>query len=151
MKKAIARIVYFTSIVILVVFAPKLYMTIKAEEELEEKQSRVYNEFNVEQAYEDYNANEVNAKQKYEEKFFFFTGKIDHFDTSFLDEPMIYFEYNHSKEEYQTLQIIAYFEKELADEVAKLNKGDEITLNCTFLYDGRMHSSFSFDECEIRK
>ncbi len=81
-----------------------------------------YIEFNT--IYEEYKENEIRAKEKYENKYYDFKGTVDSVSEIFGD-PAVYLRFNCM--EIATCKTTVYFEESQTSQIAKLNKGDEIS------------------------
>lgn len=80
-----------------------------------------YVDFNT--VYEEYKENEIRAKEKYENKYYDFSGKVDSVSEAF-DDPIVYVRFDCM--EIATCKTTIYFNKEQTSKIATLNKGDEI-------------------------
>ena len=74
--------------------------------------------------YQEYVDNEVRAKEKYNGKYYTFTGEIKDFSIDILNEPMVYLNFKCKK---GTCEATVYFKKEEASKISGLNKKDIIT------------------------
>ena len=72
--------------------------------------------------YQEYVDNKVRAKEKYEGKYYTFTGVIKDFSSDILNEPMIYLNFKCKK---GTCEAVVYFRKEESTKISKLNKKDK--------------------------
>lgn len=75
--------------------------------------------------YADYKANEVAADSKYKGKSLAVTGNIGTIGKDIMDDPYVTLT---AENEYETVN--AYFSKSRLNELAKLHKGDSITVTC---------------------
>lgn len=90
------------------------------------KKNEIVSNGNIEMntVYQEYVDNEVRAKEKYEGKYYTFSGEIKDFSVDVLNEPMVYLTFKCKK---GTCESTVYFKKEEASKISKLNKKDKIT------------------------
>lgn len=81
-----------------------------------------YIEFNT--IYEEYKENEIRAKEKDENKYYDFRGNVDNVKEIF-GKPAVYLRFNCM--ELVACKTTVYFEESQTSQIAKLNKGDEIS------------------------
>lgn len=111
-----------------------------------------YSKLNIQQLHNDYDSNEITAKDKYEYKYYYFTGEIDevveHWGDTYLD-----FMFHSSNPNAKTsgIEFSAYFEN--GDMLANVKKGQKVTVYCKFegrtVEDWMGTSGYSFHSCHF--
>lgn len=100
----------------------------------------------------DYINNEISAKDKHKEKYYYFSGDVYEI-TSYLNDNYITLRYNSNNKDIKIIDIGAYFDNK--EDLLNVNKGDNITIYCQFNdrtiddYVGISH--YSFKNCRFKK
>lgn len=110
-----------------------------------------YSELNVQTLHSDYLNNEVSAKEKYEDKYFYVTGKV-HKVEQFLNDNYLVLMYRYNKDNSKQIEINTYFKD--AEKIKSVNKDDNVTVYCKFKHrsiDNYMGvtTSYSLDYCQF--
>lgn len=111
-----------------------------------------YNKLDIQQLHNDYDSNEISAKDKYQYNYYYFTEVIDDV-VEFMGDTYLTFLVHSDNSNAKTsgIDISAYFaNKEMLKEV---KKGDKVTIYCKFKersienYNGT--SGYSFHSCRF--
>ena len=90
-----------------------------------------YAELNIQQMHNDYDSNEITAKDKYEYKYYYFTGEIDevveHWGDIYLE---FMFHSDNPNAKTTGIELTAYFAN--ADMLKSVTKGQTVTVYCKF-------------------
>lgn len=100
-------------------------------EDLEYAPRESYTELNIQEMHNDYDGNEISAKDKYGYKYFFFTGTIDDV-VSFGGDTYLKFRYHSDNPNAKTtgIEVSAYFAS--GDMLTSVTKGQSVTVYCKF-------------------
>lgn len=90
-----------------------------------------YTELNIQEMHNDYDSNEISAKDKYPSNYYYFTETIDDV-TSFGGDTYLEFMVHSNNPNAKTsgIELTAYFEN--GDMLKNVKKGDSVTVYCKF-------------------
>ncbi len=90
-----------------------------------------YNELNIQEMHNDYDSNEISAKDKYPNNYYYFTEIVDDIE-SFGGDTYLEFMIHSNNETTKTsgIELTAYFEN--GDMLKNVKKGDTVTVYCKF-------------------
>lgn len=111
-----------------------------------------YKMLNVQELHKDYLDNEITAKEKYQDNYYYFSGTI--YDiTEFLTDKYLAIRVPYAQNPEKEIELDAYFESD--DDLKTVKKNDEVTVYCKFkkrtleeLFDNV--TSYSFHSCRIK-
>ena len=111
-----------------------------------------YNELDVQTLHNDYLDNEISAKEKYENNYYYFTGEI--YDiTEFLTDKYLIIKYTSNRDESKKIELNAYFNS--TDAFSNLKKGDTVKVYCKFnqrsIEDYYGTTSYSLRICKLEE
>ena len=110
-----------------------------------------YQELNPQQLHNDYLDNEISAKDKYSDNYYYFTGEISDI-TEFLNDTYLEIKYKSDRDSSKTIELNAYFHS--GSQLENVKKGDNVTVYCKFKqrsienYFGT--TSYSFHSCRFK-
>ena len=90
-------------------------------------EDRNYVELDPQQLMSDYLDNEISARQKYEDNYYFFKGKISNIDES-LGIYSINIMYDYNNDSSRAIELFCDFDKNEKEEILKVKNGDEVTI-----------------------
>lgn len=148
-KNNIAIIIVIT--IILVVGALLIAIPIALEDK-DYVEIEQYNELDVQALHNDYLDNEISAKDKYENNYYYFSGEIDDI-TEFLNDKYLQIKYTSNRDESKKIELNAYFSS--SDAFSNLKKGDTVKVYCKFkqrsIEDYFGTTSYSFHSCRLEE
>lgn len=111
-----------------------------------------YTKLNIQQMHNDYDSNEITAKEKYPYNYYYFTEKINDV-VEYLGDTYLTFMIHSTNKKAKTsgIELTAYFES--GDMLKNVKKGDKVTVYCKFKersienYFGT--TSYSFHSCHF--
>ena len=107
----------------------------------------------IQKLHNDYDDNEITAKEKYANNLYYFSGEI-HDISEFLNDKYIVLRYTSSRNQSKIIEITAYFDN--ADDLKNVKKGDLVTIYGKFKdrsIENYMNTitSYSFKSCLLEK
>lgn len=123
-KRAQQHNLNFVEVVLVIIVIAGIVWVLNRNDD--NKKNEIVSNGNIEMntVYQEYVDNEVRAKEKYNGKYYTFTGEIKDFSIDVLNEPMVYLNFKCKK---GACEATVYFKKEEANKISKLNKKDKIT------------------------
>lgn len=149
----ISTIIIVIVFVIMGIFAKKVITYFSdAYSTTDYKNIEDYQELDIIQLQTEYEENEMNAKKKYSNNYYYFTGEIESIEDNIFDDE-ITFRYYYNPEHTKQMEVYAHFANNY-NGLSNLKTGDTITVYCKF-YDriidnyAGVTSGYSFKSCQI--
>lgn len=137
-------------IAFIIIFVALLLFAIDLNSE-EEVSFDKYTQLNPQELHGDYVSNEISAKEKYSNNYYYFTGKIFKVE-EYLGDRYLEIRYTYNNDTTKIIELDAYFNN---DDIKTLAKDQEVTVYCKFKQRGIENymgtvTTYSFKNCKIK-
>lgn len=108
---------------------------------------------NPQEFHNDYIDNEISAADKYEDNYYYFTGKVYKVE-EFWSDNYLKIQYKYDKDNSKLIELDAYFNN--VDDLKSVKKDDVVTVYCRFKHRGieefmNVITTYTFKECKFKQ